>query len=241
MRVSPVPCWLLSFVLLLIQPFHAYGSVDLTGCGTSKQCLKRPSGCTSDCNAIATWADQGDAVRIELWRKGSMGWVAMGLSPTGKMGPTNVLECIQKADDINVVRIGNSFSSAINTNAEGTVYEAGITNTSYDTTDGELTCRFTRQKMVPGDNGGAYDVTGQTYTILLGTGPSTTATPPKKNQHDVYPLQSPSKMSLEGVPGEREMTTKSDESSQAAYIKPCMNITFAVVILVIVRTCRCFW
>jgi hypothetical protein len=71
------------YIIILTQ------SIDLSGCGSTKGCLRYPKGCTgADCEYLAAWAD-GTAttsitIEIQLQRSGDV-WLAFGLSKTGKM------------------------------------------------------------------------------------------------------------------------------------------------------------
>ena len=58
--------------------------VSVAECGKTKGCIRSTSGCSTDCDFLGTWKDEGSFVTFELTRKGS-GWVALVLSRDQRM------------------------------------------------------------------------------------------------------------------------------------------------------------
>ena len=63
-------------------------TLDLGGCGTTKGCYRRPSGCNGpNCDALVTWTPRADDSQtyIEFELQGRDNWVALGLSRDDEM------------------------------------------------------------------------------------------------------------------------------------------------------------
>ncbi|XP_022097205.1 uncharacterized protein LOC110982823 isoform X1 [Acanthaster planci] len=149
---------------------------DLTGCGTTKGCYKKPSDCTGDdCTAYVTWENVSDGNTRFAMRAAhtpNLAWVAVGLRPQNQpsgMVPADVYVCTRTGTAIerteNIVTAQNRWDSVAR------VIPAGaVTNESINFADSAITCTFTRNASVAGD-GTFFDISGNNaYYLLLAVG-----------------------------------------------------------------------
>ena len=58
--------------------------IDTSSCGESKGCLRLPAGCTTQCDHLVTWRQDGDDIQMEL-EAGTPGWIAVGFTKVQDM------------------------------------------------------------------------------------------------------------------------------------------------------------
>ena len=70
---------ILILICILLTYCGGTDGEDLDDCGKSISCFTRPTGCTSDCQASATWKKEGDKYVFEIAGKDT-GYASLGLS-----------------------------------------------------------------------------------------------------------------------------------------------------------------
>lgn len=121
-------------------------------------------------------------------------WVAIGLSPEGKMDKTNVAACLSQNSVISVQSSHNSGYS--NEGFENATL--GLTLINGDLSDGIFRCRFKRRTST---NHAFFYNLNDTYYLLVGSGPVSDGV---MQQHFSTPIKSSSKINFldTGVSGE---------------------------------------
>ncbi|XP_033738341.1 ferric-chelate reductase 1-like isoform X2 [Pecten maximus] len=124
---------------------------DLTNdlaCGINKGCYEK---CTGDvCRFIVSWRDRDDAIDFELRSRvdaTSDRWMAVGFSNDGNMGTDSVVECLMENG---ILEVQHSYNHDDKTNHVLAEPGVGISNIGGRLENGLFTCRFTREKVVPG-------------------------------------------------------------------------------------------
>ncbi|XP_062619064.1 ferric-chelate reductase 1-like [Saccostrea cucullata] len=139
------------------------------GFGCFKTCPRE------SCDTIVQWKRRGKVVDFSViyrLRNQNDKWVAIGISPTGKMPNTNVVMCILSNNEVHVlegINEGYSFSVLPNTSL-------GLINITTSVIGQILNCSFSRQINVTGDFGNVYSLMKK-YFIILGNGPVTLGNP----------------------------------------------------------------
>ncbi|OWA54550.1 putative ferric-chelate reductase 1 [Hypsibius exemplaris] len=145
-------------------------------CGVSRQCFGLPVDCIQSKSCVSLFAygvQIGATVPVVLYgnttnkQSGAAGWVGFGLSISGKMNSSAVVQCVRYADEtLDVVAAYNTPDRVYETLAE---VHLGITDIAPITyVDGYVQCSFNLavQRTVKGV---LYDLT-QPYAILLANG-----------------------------------------------------------------------
>ena len=68
-------------------------TIDLSQCGSSRGCFRRPSGCADDdCTVAASWTRPAGASYVEIELVGKQeGWIALGFSEDNRMVSTFIM------------------------------------------------------------------------------------------------------------------------------------------------------
>lgn len=142
------------------------------GCGQIKGCFGLPGGvCIEEksCSALVTYALNGQHYEFELWAVNAPAdsFVAVGLSDDHIMGDDSVTECTIVNGRVNAYMSHNDNSK---TNVRLKDPRSGLNVTQATYKDGNLYCRFQRQKQLAiGQK--MFDLS-QTYHLLLARGPA---------------------------------------------------------------------
>lgn len=142
------------------------------GCGQIKGCFGLPGGvCIEEksCSALVTYAVNGQHYEFELWAVNAPAdsFVAVGLSDDHIMGDDSVTECTIVNGRVNAYMSHNDNSK---TNVRLKDPRSGLNVTQATYKDGNLYCRFQRQKQLAiGQK--MFDLS-QTYHLLLARGPA---------------------------------------------------------------------
>ncbi|XP_061177112.1 putative ferric-chelate reductase 1 homolog [Saccostrea echinata] len=153
------------------------------GFGCFKPCLGKK------CDAVVQWRRQGKFVDFSIisrLKNQIDRWIAIGISPTGKMSKTSVVMCILYNNEVRVlegINEGYSFSVLPNTSL-------GLINITTSVIGQILKCSFSRKINVTGDFGNVYSLMKK-YYIILGNGPVTVGTP---KRHEKIPVVSAEKV-----------------------------------------------
>ncbi|KAI0224795.1 putative ferric-chelate reductase 1 [Lamellibrachia satsuma] len=164
MKVLVVFLWLLAI-------FHSSLEIDLSGCGVSAGCLRQPNGCTGDsCDVAAIWSKgtTEDTLKFAITAKAS-GYVSIGFSMDKSMGDDSVIDCIVKDKEVILQPSYNEKGIRHNIRLKLSLEQAGLSLTSSSNTGGRLTCEFTRNISVPGQNN-VFDLAKEKYYVMLAYG-----------------------------------------------------------------------
>ncbi|XP_038068094.1 uncharacterized protein LOC119737669 isoform X3 [Patiria miniata] len=146
---------------------------DLVGCGETKGCFSQPTGCSgSNCQAYVTWQGLQDGqVRFVMMGQ-AQGWVAFGLRRSNinnGMSPADVYACTSDRE----VKRSENVSPL---NSEARVIPADtLTLETIQFENNAITCTFTRQPFLQGDDT-FYNISGDNaYYVLMAIGASINA------------------------------------------------------------------
>ncbi|XP_048766039.2 putative ferric-chelate reductase 1 homolog isoform X2 [Ostrea edulis] len=151
---------------------------DMPRCEKGFGCFKSCSG--DACDAVVLWRRHENVVDFRIMSRPTNPdhrWVAIGLSPNGKMARTSVVMCLYDNTIFSVIEginNGYSFSPLPNTTL-------GLLNMTASIVDTVMTCSFSRQINVTGDLGDVYSLSRK-YYLLLGNGPIRSGKP-KRHEH----------------------------------------------------------
>ena len=134
--------WLTSVYRVLLLTCiiaHTIGiTIDVTGCGTTKGCMRSPSGCAQGaCDILVAWTSTGGAVNFEM--SGTIdGYISMALGSSNAMDASSVTGCLGTT-----LAVEQSYNTG-HTNALISPIQAGLSSTNIEYTGGVVTCTFTR-------------------------------------------------------------------------------------------------
>ncbi|XP_069126728.1 uncharacterized protein [Argopecten irradians] len=157
-------------------------------CGINKGCYEQ---CTGDmCHFIVSWRNRDNVIDFELRSRvdsTSDRWMAVGFSDDGNMGTDSVAECIMENGFLEVQHSYNHDDKTNHVLAEPGI---GISNAEGRLENGLFTCRFTREKSVPGHTN-IFDLNSD-YHLMFAEGQVENG---KKSRHSL--------MTIPSVSGER--------------------------------------
>ncbi|XP_062587375.1 putative ferric-chelate reductase 1 homolog, partial [Saccostrea cucullata] len=146
---------------------------------------------TESCDSVVQWKKRENFIDFSIiirLENPNDRWIAIGLSPTGKMPRTSVMMCMYYNDKFEVLDgINNGYTFSILPNST-----LGLVNITANVTGQIMKCSFSRKIDVPEDSKDVYSL-NKTYFLLLGNGPVRNGKP---QQHEETPEVSGQKVNF---------------------------------------------
>ncbi|CAD5119032.1 DgyrCDS7682 [Dimorphilus gyrociliatus] len=141
------------------------GNLDMTDCGKTKNCWKKPSSCKdeTDCIGIVTWKKNGNDLDFEVM--GKKQYAAIGFSSDEAMGDDSIHACLKPSTGNPVI---NTYKSTGESKPPLVSYN-GLTNKKIESEGSVLRCRFTRPQKT--GNTDVFDLdSGKKYILFWAMG-----------------------------------------------------------------------